>query len=319
MNKKPLVSIIIPTYNRGDILEMCLEKICNDKFINITEIIIVDDGSDKCNVKKNAKSVNKLKNKNININIYFNKNLGPARARNFALEKSVGEIIIIINDDTIVENNFLERHIYFHKINKSINKALLGPFLNHPDIKIEGSSKWLFEKTKMHFSYPKMENKKYQLIPWIYFWTNNISIKKSFFNKNNLKFDNDFMTAAWEDVEFGWRAKECGLKIYLDKDLISYHYHQLNFDDIMNRFFSHGRGLFTLSNKIPYKVLPPLAKNKYRMIAKIILKLFFSKNIVNLLKQYLKKQINPNNILMQIIVINQKIEGFEYQRKLSKV
>jgi len=44
MNKKPLVSVIIPTYNRGKILSRTIRNVLNQNF-NSLEVIIVDDGS----------------------------------------------------------------------------------------------------------------------------------------------------------------------------------------------------------------------------------------------------------------------------------
>lgn len=305
------ISVIIPTYNRAQTLDLCLKCLEKSKGCERAEIVIVDDGSSKDQVEYLKKSVKK---KQLDVKVFFQNNKGPAAARNYALNKSKGEIIIIINDDTIVGKNFFERHLKFHENNKNINKSLLGPFINHPDVKIEPATDWLMQKTKMHFTYPKTNKNEYQRIPWYYFWTNNISIKRDFFIVNKLKFDTDFMTAAWEDVEFGWRAKNCGLEIFLDNKLIAYHYHYLNFDDILGRFFSHGRGLYTISRKIDYDQLPPLAKQKYRLIAKTALFLIGSKYTIPLIEKYLRGKRKINNLLMQILMINQKIKGFDYQK-----
>jgi glycosyltransferase involved in cell wall biosynthesis len=41
---KPIVSIIIPTYNRKDLLERAIKSVLTQTFLN-WELIIVDDGS----------------------------------------------------------------------------------------------------------------------------------------------------------------------------------------------------------------------------------------------------------------------------------
>jgi GT2 family glycosyltransferase len=309
------VSVIIPTYNRSEILELCLKSLEETNKKVFVEIILVDDGSNETNLQK-LKNI--VKKSQLEIKLFFKKNKGPASARNYALMKCRGDIVIFINDDTIVKKDFFERHIEFHEYNKNQNSALLGPFINHPKIKLEPGADWLLNKSKMHFTYPKVINVKYQLIPWYYFWTNNISIKKDFFKKNKLLFDTDFSTAAWEDVEFGWRAKNSGLRIYLDKKLIAYHYHYLNFDDIMNRFYSHGRGLYVLEKKIDYKVLPPLAKKKYRFLARLGLKLILADYTMPLIKNYLKNNNISNNLLMKILMVYQKLNGFDYQKSISE-
>jgi glycosyltransferase involved in cell wall biosynthesis len=41
---KPIVSVIIPTYNRKDLLERAIKSVLTQTFLN-WELIIVDDGS----------------------------------------------------------------------------------------------------------------------------------------------------------------------------------------------------------------------------------------------------------------------------------
>lgn len=307
-------SVIIPTCNRVNILDLCLSSLEKSNKNFDIEIVIVDDGSNSENKKILTNIISKSR---LDIKVFFQKNIGPAGARNMAINESTGDVLIFINDDTLVNNSFFERHFVFHQKHKKEDDALLGLFINHPDIKFDPIVAWFLEKSNMHFYYPDKKNVKYELLPWHYFWTNNISIKKEFFVKNKIVYDVDFMTAAWEDVEFGWRAKKCGLKIYLDRNLIAYHYHALNFDDLMARFYSHGRGLYTLSKKVDYKELPPLAKGQYRLIAKIALLLIAFPITVPLIKKYLMKYQKRNYLLMQILVVNQKILGFEYQKMIS--
>jgi len=45
METKPLVSIIIPTRNRGELIKSCIDSINNQSFTNF-EVLIIDDGSD---------------------------------------------------------------------------------------------------------------------------------------------------------------------------------------------------------------------------------------------------------------------------------
>jgi glycosyltransferase involved in cell wall biosynthesis len=40
----PLVSVVIPTYNRAEMLHRAVESVCSQDYKNL-EIIIIDDGS----------------------------------------------------------------------------------------------------------------------------------------------------------------------------------------------------------------------------------------------------------------------------------
>lgn len=141
-------------------------------------------------------------------------------------------------------------------------------------------------------------------------------MKKDFIIKNNIFFDESFLTAAWEDVEFGYRAGKCGLKIYCDKKLLAYHYHGLDLRGALARFFSHGRGLYRISTKLPEENLPMLAKKFYRLIARIGLWLTFYPYNKQFLIDLFDLENNPVNLIMQYLIIGEKIKGWDYERNI---
>lgn len=101
--KKPLVSIIIINWNGGQILLNCLKSLSKINYPN-WELILVDNGSRD----GSENFINKVKLKNIkNIIIKNSQNLGFAPANNQGLKKSSGEYILLLNNDTLVPENFL--------------------------------------------------------------------------------------------------------------------------------------------------------------------------------------------------------------------
>jgi len=79
---KPLVSVIIPTFNSQKHINKCLKSILNSSFKNF-ELIVIDDCS-----SDNSQTI--LKKYQINKKVvvyYFKKNFGPAVARNLAPAK----------------------------------------------------------------------------------------------------------------------------------------------------------------------------------------------------------------------------------------
>ena len=100
---KPL-SFIIITYNRpADMLELLQNILQLDEADNlIQEVIIVNNASttDYSEVKNLANSV-----KDINVKyIEATENLGVARGRNFALTQSTAPILILLDDDSVLQN-----------------------------------------------------------------------------------------------------------------------------------------------------------------------------------------------------------------------
>lgn len=103
--KSPLVSIIIPTFNRVNLIADTLYSIINQTYKN-WECIIVDDIS----TDKTLKVLKEFKNKDKRIN-YFqrpeNMLKGANSCRNYGFEKSKGELINWFDSDDIMCKDFL--------------------------------------------------------------------------------------------------------------------------------------------------------------------------------------------------------------------
>jgi GT2 family glycosyltransferase len=97
----PLISIIIVNYNGIKWLKNCLDSLLKQSYTN-HEIILVDncsnDGSYEF-VKSNYPNVKLLR---------LDKNYGFAKANNIALRYAKGEYLLLLNNDTIVQDGWLE-------------------------------------------------------------------------------------------------------------------------------------------------------------------------------------------------------------------
>ena len=102
MLNNPLVSIIIPTYNRASILEDAIRSALSQTYQN-TEIIVVDDGSDD-----NTREIVK---KYPNIQYIYQKRGGQAAARNKGFELANGEFIASLDSDDEWKSNFLDESV----------------------------------------------------------------------------------------------------------------------------------------------------------------------------------------------------------------
>ena len=106
---KPLISVIIPIYNTGDSAVKLLNKLTKQSYENL-EIICVDDGSKDGSFDLVSEFVrqSKLKNKNLNMTIFRQKNQGAAGARNLGLKKASGEYVTFIDSDDEVKKTHVE-------------------------------------------------------------------------------------------------------------------------------------------------------------------------------------------------------------------
>jgi glycosyltransferase involved in cell wall biosynthesis len=98
MSEFPLVSVIIPTYNRAYIVHKAIESVLAQTYKNI-EIIVVDDGSNDNTDQVIA---------NYEQVVYIKKqHEGQAEARNAGLNIAKGEYLASLDSDDVWKENFL--------------------------------------------------------------------------------------------------------------------------------------------------------------------------------------------------------------------
>nr|WP_154324761.1 glycosyltransferase family 2 protein [Pantoea sp. 201603H] len=103
----PLISIVIPTYNRADIILNTIASVTNQTYKNI-EIFIIDDASTD-NTKEIMAAVSDPRVHFISLE----KNTGGARPRNEGIERSSGEFIALLDSDDEWLPNKLESQYQF--------------------------------------------------------------------------------------------------------------------------------------------------------------------------------------------------------------
>lgn len=138
----PLISIIIPTCNRKNILQEAIDSILTQEYPNY-EIIIVDDFS-------NDNTENLVKEKygeNENIKYFKNfSNKGAGFSRKFGYSKAKGEYIVFCDDDDYyIDNKFFKKAIYYFQNNQGI--SFVG---SNSLVKYEKNNEYKFEKLNLH-------------------------------------------------------------------------------------------------------------------------------------------------------------------------
>jgi glycosyltransferase involved in cell wall biosynthesis len=99
------VSVVIPTYNRGYIIESAIRSVFKQNYDDY-EIIIVDDGSND-NTTEIIKEINSDK---IRL-LKHERNRGCSAAYNTGIRESRGHIIAFLDSDDTWENSYLSRQV----------------------------------------------------------------------------------------------------------------------------------------------------------------------------------------------------------------
>lgn len=130
MKKQPSVHIILLNWNEEKFTSACIESLKKINYLNF-KIILVDNGSKKESIlklrKKYEKEVIFIQNKT---------NLGFTGGNNVGIRKALSlgaEYILLLNNDTEVEQDFLSKLVDSIEKDKSI--GVIGPKINYMDKK----------------------------------------------------------------------------------------------------------------------------------------------------------------------------------------
>ncbi len=94
----PLVSVIIPTKNRSELLLEAVESVRKQDYPAV-EIIVVDDGSSEADFEHIMSSLGPLQNVEV---LQTQGNTGSSAARNVGIDAAKGECITFLDDDDLM-------------------------------------------------------------------------------------------------------------------------------------------------------------------------------------------------------------------------
>jgi len=106
-NKSPLVSVIIPTYNRPGMLKEAILSVLSQTYQNFEIIVVNDAGEDVKDV------VNSLNSEGNIVYLQHTENKGLPAARNTGIKVAKGKYIAYLDDDDIYYPNHIETLIEF--------------------------------------------------------------------------------------------------------------------------------------------------------------------------------------------------------------
>lgn len=272
----PFISIVMPTYNRADLLIHQLhafnnQTVTKDQF----EIIIVDDGSND----STPELLNVWCKKLDNLKVISQKNGGPAKARNSGVKAAKAEYIAFTDDDCIVATDWI------YEIQLS--------FFQHGAIILQGKTTTDREKrTPLTHQIENLEHRNLTV-------TCNAAIKKSVFEEVG-GFSEDFPYAHNEDTELTWKLNQKG-EIFFIPSMHVFH------PPIKKSFSSQVKRLkylvseFTLFKMHPEAYRLNRSKNPWTTIYFEVAVYHFLRNVKFSLGFFKKPHLMITGLVLQII------------------
>ena len=229
--KKPLVSVIVPTYNGEKFISQTLESIISQDYENL-EIVVVDDVSTDNTVEAVQKILESSGRKFQLIKRSVNGH--QSAARNTGLKASNGEYVIFFDHDDLAEKNFVSSLVREAE-DKNADLVFCG-FREY--FKTEDR---YTDDTSLIFPKENISRPEDLLKIWvngeINLWSIwNFIFRKKFLTKNKLKFPEDCY--IFEDIEFVLKAVTLTSQINFIRDILYTHiYHpaQQSKADLANR------------------------------------------------------------------------------------
>ncbi len=237
------LSVIIPTYNRANILKKTIEaykhQTCQGA---IAEILVVDDGS----TDGTSAIVSECsQNSPTPIRYLKQENKGLSAARNYGIRQAKAGIVLFHDDDEIPALNLVEEHITWHEKHPDANFGMVGYVPWSPDVRPTPLMRHIISEGPQYgFGHMAAGER----VGFVGCYFANTSVKVEFLRKNGI-FDEDFRSWGCEDWELGYRLIKKGLVMIYNPAAVAYHYKRVSFAEACRYRTKMARALRILATK----------------------------------------------------------------------
>jgi glycosyltransferase involved in cell wall biosynthesis len=234
----PTVSVVIPTYNRHELLRRTLETLCAQRFdTDAMEVVVSDDGSADA-----TESVARSFADRLRLHYVFQPDEGAriAATRNNGARIATAPVLLFLDTGVLAGPDLVSAHLAAHASSRpdAPGPAVLGyaygynPFDRRPPL--TGVADLLAEHPPEHvrdllghedrfwdmrhhdfarldFDLARMHT------PWTLLWTMNASIRAADFNAVG-GFDEGFRSWGGEDVDLGFRLAAHGVPFVVSRE-----------------------------------------------------------------------------------------------------
>ena len=218
LNAKGLVkfmnfSIIIPTWNRSELVDALLESLYKERkryTLGETEVLVIDSSKD--DEKNNI--INSCKKYDAN---YIEGDDSVRKKRNKGIKSAKYDYILFIDSDVTVESGILDEYVNAYKI---IKVPKLGGVLGYTEFVGKKTFWWkILEKTPFVNSFSFARNYPFHS------WTigNNVSFKKSVVEEIGMFEENFPFKLGGDDLDMTYRVTKAGYMIGSAPNAVTYH------------------------------------------------------------------------------------------------
>lgn len=225
---KPKVTVVIPTFNRLDVLPDTLAALeQQDVQKGFFEVLIIDDGS----TDKTWSFLGQYAaSSNLPLNLRRQTSLGPAAARNWGIEQGQGELVLFLDADIIAEKGLVRKHWQRFEGQRQKRCGWMGRIKPHEKVDRWQTYRW------NEFALEE-EGGPTRPISWTRYRTPNSSWPINVL-RDAGGFDARFLVA--EDRELAYRLAQTGAEFYYDPSILASHCHLLSYEQLIGKARQYG-------------------------------------------------------------------------------
>jgi len=214
-----IVSVIIPTIAKEDYLKKCLESL-RFQTHPAQEIIVIDTSLDTLFGQDVIQTYPFVK-------LYLNQErLSFSASLNKGISMSLGDFILCLNDDVVLEQNFIEEALRGFLLDAKVG-MVSGKILRSDKVTLDSTGLFLScYRTAKERGYGLKDKGQFQQEGYIF----GVSGAAGFYRKDmleDIKEDQDYFDSNfhffYEDLDVSWRARRAGWKAYYIPKAIGYH------------------------------------------------------------------------------------------------
>jgi GT2 family glycosyltransferase len=247
-NLEPLVSILVLNYNGKKFLKECFDSILKSTYPNF-EIALVDNNSSDDSVPYTEANYPMVKI------VQTHSNAGYSRAYNIAFKEAKGKYYILLNNDVIVAENWLEPLVKVAEADLKIGalQPKIRSMIDDGYFEYAGASGGFMDK----YGYPFLRGRIFYTIERdqgqyddesYVFWTSGAAMfvrAEALEKSGNL--DEDFVHHM-EEIDLCWRLHLVDYRLKVIPDSVIYHFAgaTIKADSFKKIYWNHRNGIFTL-------------------------------------------------------------------------
>ncbi len=234
-----MISVLICTYNRGNLIGDTLKSLIEQQAFMPGEIVVVNGGGDNdC-----SDTIHYWEGKFAGIKHIRTKNQNLAASRNIGLRHCSGSIVLQTDDDARPFPDWIKKMKEAHEMYP--DAGVIGGEV------VDASGKGILYTVADALTFPWYPDvQEVRSVPGV-----NSSYKKEVLSQLG---NYDTCLFRGEDVDYNWRAIQSGWKVLYVPGIRVYHHHRATWKGLFNQHYMYGKAYYLVRSKWPamYSVYP---------------------------------------------------------------